>query len=166
MQAGGLAVRRCQRPVRFAYAYARSPPPTTLSLPPHLSFSFRSRRLQLLRSVSRMGVRGPEQGNLYSKRRYEPGLCRSPHITFGRTEIRRRAAGVLNYPRSLLEETRETESRASGVSCVSLLSILRLLDDRLFFGRSRKGELEILRRNRTQRVVQKRARVSLRLAEK
>lgn len=54
------------------------------------------RRLQLLRPDSRIGVRGPEQGNLYSKCRYEPGLCRSPHITLGRTKIRRRVAGVLN----------------------------------------------------------------------
>lgn len=81
-------------------------------------FSSSLRRQQLLRSDSRMGVRGPEQGNLYSKRRYEPGLCRSPHITLGRTEIRRRVAGVVNYPRSLLEETRGIESRASGPSCV------------------------------------------------
>lgn len=71
-----------------------------------------------------MRVRGPEQGNLYSKRRYEPGLCRSPHITFGRTEIRRRVARrVLNYPRLLLEETRGTDSRVSEPSCVTLLTL-------------------------------------------
>lgn len=68
------------------------------------------RRLQLLRPDSRIGVRGPEQGNFYSKCRYEPGLCRSLHITLGRTKIRR-VAGVLNYPRSLLQETHGIELR-------------------------------------------------------
>lgn len=55
-----------------------------------------------------MGVRGPGQGNLHSKRRYEPSLCRSPRITVGSTEIRCYVTGVLNFarPRVYLEKKR------------------------------------------------------------
>lgn len=69
--------------------------PPLAALPPRVSPSTLK-----LHPASRMGVRGPEQGNLYSKRRYEPVLYRSPRITLAEYEIRRHVTGVLNFARA------------------------------------------------------------------
>lgn len=99
---GGLAVRRCRRPVRFPYAYAKC-------LPPTLPCPTTRRSLNLLHP-SLYGVRGPEQRNLYSKRRYEPGFMSLATYNTLQHEIRRHVTGVLNFERVLLEEAHEIES--------------------------------------------------------
>lgn len=72
-------------------------------------------------------MRGPEQRNLYSKRRYEPGFMSLAAYNTLQHEIRRHVTGVLNFECVLLEEVHGIES------CLNFIYTGPLV--RLFIGR-------------------------------